>query len=387
MIIAGGPSVRQINLTELLPCRFIGVNAVNVLESFRPLSLHFAAGIILDEPLLRRHLRELVRGVSYPIFTGNTPHDTDMLLAYLNDLGIHRIPTTHTEGLGDSFSRFSNGGNSGFAAVQLAVIMGFTTIGLLGIDGRAGGTKRRFHDMYPAGSTDNSTLDEWCMLLDACAPLFDVLSIDVWNLSKSSSLRKYKTISPEEWRVAVRSSRASTGERTWPVHAEPITLPFRAQPLDVQRIAIGSCYSGARNAVDPERYCPVPSSVEDRVKRSEHGAVLMPSDSSRGDMDCRPRSDAASIRAGQLSLHEKAPAVVEDVLGQMVGALHLSGRIVDMKHWDQEDAASVEIGTCIVTRNTAYHPPSTSSRSHAFCFPSWRSSSSRLARRRSSSNG
>ena len=52
------------------------------------------------------------------------------------------------DGIGTSFNDFRCGDNSGFCALQLALLLGYTEIYLLGFDLRVEGTKTHFHSGY-----------------------------------------------------------------------------------------------------------------------------------------------------------------------------------------------------------------------------------------------
>ncbi len=59
------------------------------------------------------------------------------------------VKSKKTEGLGLSFNDFRNGDNSGYCALQLAVVLGYTEIYLLGIDLTATGCEEtHFHGGY-----------------------------------------------------------------------------------------------------------------------------------------------------------------------------------------------------------------------------------------------
>ncbi len=57
------------------------------------------------------------------------------------------IKSTKSEGIGKTFNDFRNGANSGFCAFQLALLLGFKTIKLLGIDLNIN-SKTHYHSAY-----------------------------------------------------------------------------------------------------------------------------------------------------------------------------------------------------------------------------------------------
>ena len=68
------------------------------------------------------------------------------------------IKARKAEGIGYSFKDFRTGKNSGFCALQLAVLLGYKKINLLGIDLGTTSDKSHYHDMYGGGSSFNDKL-------------------------------------------------------------------------------------------------------------------------------------------------------------------------------------------------------------------------------------
>lgn len=256
-----------------MPCSVIAVNVAMLLESLSGIRQHIVAGIILDHKLLKQIIQQLVKTVTYPVFVGNTRDDNDAMLGYLNALGIYRIPSNYTEGLGDSFSRFANGGTSGYAGIQLAILLGFKTIGLLGFDGVVKGKTLHFHEEYNNEYLRPGAFRGGCWILDAYAPLFELMDVSIVNLSPFSILKSFPKMTPEEWRQHLASREANT-HRASRRSAEPlqngserqtVELPFPVNthpgPEGYYGLA-NSCYGGARNEAMRERYRPIPECLE-----------------------------------------------------------------------------------------------------------------------------
>ena len=239
---------------------------------FAALRADYVAGVILDWRPLIEHAGFLAREVPYPVFTGSTREDGELLVRLLRSLGIHKIPSNHTEGLGDSFARFSNGGNSGFAAIQLAVLFGMTAIGLLGFDGAPGGGERlHFHDEYRGEPRDRSRYGDWCRHLEELAPLFECLGIEVVNLSPRSELGVYPRVALQRWNAEYAGRvKAPPGEAELRANVERVgggelALPYEPGEPPGESGCYGPsnpCYGGAVNAADPGRYRPVPARLE-----------------------------------------------------------------------------------------------------------------------------
>lgn len=83
----------------------------------------------------------------------------------------------------------SGGGHSGFQAVNLSVQFGARKILLVGFD-MAGG--RRFQHEEGVARFDPRRLGEWREAMDAAAPQFDRLGVEVVNCSPGSALVAYR---------------------------------------------------------------------------------------------------------------------------------------------------------------------------------------------------
>lgn len=298
VIVGGGPSVSLLNGSQLEATSTILINHANFLPETVNFRDRAVAGVILDEPLLIEKFTALVSEVSYPCFTGNTPYDSDALLDYLNRVGVYRIPSNHTEGLGDTFSRFVNGGNSGYAAIQLAVIMGFSRIGLVGFDGDVPGHETHFHGSY-GRVRSAAPLNQWCELLESMRPLLLVTGVELYNLSRQSQLQRYPKIDVGEWNVVARAASISTASPAALIGAQPggvLQLPYPANRYSERSARVATCYGGARNDADPGRYRPIPSACEELLVQSPLGTselrsvlacgkVSVPPDPSASDLD------------------------------------------------------------------------------------------------------
>lgn len=107
--------------------RFDSINTTKVfVANFVPAYMEYVKGRIIDT----RH------GLIYDL------HDFDLI-----------IKCNYETGFGFSFREFRHGNNSGFCALQLAVLLGYDTIYLLGIDLNLNGQslttgKSHYHDGY-----------------------------------------------------------------------------------------------------------------------------------------------------------------------------------------------------------------------------------------------
>lgn len=197
LVVGGGGSI----ISSDVRCVQEGASILTNVALWHPatagLRKRAVAGVILDPPLLRRMLVSLVRECAgIPIFTGNTLGDTAAVLDLLKRLSIFRIPSNHTVGLGHDFATFVNGGNSGFAAIQLALIMGFDRIGLVGFDGSP---KRTPSAGTSGAQAKPSTFDGWLRQLNSYADMFAALGVSLVRLGCSEELSSIEKIDSKEW--------------------------------------------------------------------------------------------------------------------------------------------------------------------------------------------
>jgi len=154
-IVGGGVSLKGFDFKNKL--RGKRVIAVNKAINFLPRADFF---ITMDYTFLRKinnkpypfcqadKIFVLNLDADYIMFDNGLPVDTRFNLKYeLQDFDVV-IKSYKTNGIGFKFSDFRNGENSGFCALQFAVIMGFSPIYLLGIDLKCAGNNTHFHNGY-----------------------------------------------------------------------------------------------------------------------------------------------------------------------------------------------------------------------------------------------
>jgi hypothetical protein len=81
---------------------------------------------------------------------------TDMRWGMSYDLSMYDviIKSYRVKGMGLNFKNFSNGGNSGYCALQLAICLGYKNIHLVGLDLCSKGGKTHHHEGYPKSRDD-----------------------------------------------------------------------------------------------------------------------------------------------------------------------------------------------------------------------------------------
>lgn len=100
------------------------------------------------------------------------------------------------EGFGLEWNKFSSGMNSGFCAIQLAILLGYKEINLIGYDFQTG-HKTHYHDGYPGQSKEafKKSLDIYFQIIKRA--LLDLKAQDtdikIYNCSKTSKLEDILT--------------------------------------------------------------------------------------------------------------------------------------------------------------------------------------------------
>ncbi len=101
------------------------------------------------------------------------------------------IRNAGVEGIGFSFNDFRTGYNSGFCAFQLAVLLGYRKICLLGFDMTIQKTQSHYHDRYKGKRIADATLDQYYdNFALALATLNKKTNIEVVSCSKISRLNR-----------------------------------------------------------------------------------------------------------------------------------------------------------------------------------------------------
>ena len=153
-IIGGGPSIKNIDLSKLKDKDTIVVNKA-ILDVLNP--NYF---ITMDYTFLKKiNNNNLINTDFVKVFIANFTYDyiqnvdgrivdTRFNLVYdLSDFDII-IKSYFTNGFGIRFNQFCNGNNSGFCALQLAYLLGYKKIYLLGIDLVLDGDQTHYHGGY-----------------------------------------------------------------------------------------------------------------------------------------------------------------------------------------------------------------------------------------------
>ena len=197
-IIGGGPSLKGFDWSLLDGELVIGIN--RAFEFYDP-SILFSIDTRFYNWLYKGEYGdaaitkfEASQGVKVWADTGNLHY----LDAGEND--IHVIPKKGTDGLTSTIKDgVCTGKNSGYAAINLAVVLGCTEIYLLGFDMAGGedGKQVWFHGGHPSVQPDN-VYDDFRGRFDECSILLDKLGVKVYNLFPQSKLECFSKMLIED---------------------------------------------------------------------------------------------------------------------------------------------------------------------------------------------
>ena len=155
-IVGGGPSITSINLKTLADEDTIGVNKSAL---FVPNVNNF---VTMDYTVIRKLGDSRIKNlncsryfvanmsINYMRNIGGVITDVRSGFKYdkLYDIFDSVIVCRREDGMGTAMNDFRCGNNSGYSALQLAVVLGYKTIYLLGMDFNVEGTKTHFHSGY-----------------------------------------------------------------------------------------------------------------------------------------------------------------------------------------------------------------------------------------------
>jgi len=114
--------------------------------------------------------------------------------------GTLRIPSVNEKGLSLDPLRINQGANSGYQAINLAVLLGAFEIILLGFDMKAKGSHRHWHADHPSGlnNPSDSNFESWIKNFDEMLPDLDRAGVRVINCSPGSALEAFPIANLED---------------------------------------------------------------------------------------------------------------------------------------------------------------------------------------------
>jgi hypothetical protein len=207
-IVGGGPSLSGFNFGSL---KNVDTIAVNKAIEYVPGANYF---ISIDYTYLSKaktSITEISKSKTETVFVVNTGEsvqkrgdyyiDTRFNLTYkslnqFNHVIESKKPLTET-GFGKTFENFAHGYNSGFAALQFALLLGYEKIYLLGFDLNVDDADTHFHSDY-RGSVTKKNIPKFLEHFHGAFSLTKDLH-KIYSCSESSSLNHYlQTVSKSE---------------------------------------------------------------------------------------------------------------------------------------------------------------------------------------------
>jgi hypothetical protein len=106
--------------------------------------------------------------------------------------GIDIIVSNGAEGFSNRQDRIRHGGNGGYQALHIAMLLGAKTIYLLGYDMHARGDKSHWHGEHPTGRQRDGRYIEWIRKFDALAVAAKERGQHIVNCTPDSALKCFE---------------------------------------------------------------------------------------------------------------------------------------------------------------------------------------------------
>jgi hypothetical protein len=183
-IIGGGPSLIGFDWNRLIGKKTIAINKA-ILSYPKADVLYWT-----DSRVYGWYKKEIdsFKGLKYSIRNH---------ASYPADINILR--KSNKFGLEEAKDALCHGNNSGYAAINLAYLLGVKRIVLLGYDMHNDGKRSHYHEGYPVPATgDNIYRDQFVPGFEILADLLKQKKVEVYNASTTSSLRVWPKITFEQ---------------------------------------------------------------------------------------------------------------------------------------------------------------------------------------------
>jgi len=113
--------------------------------------------------------------------------------------GVRQMDRGTTEGFSTTWPVISTGKNSGYAAINLAYLLGFRRLILLGYDMKfTSDGKKHCHPDHPDSNPSEDTVDEWLRIFHKMAPEMKELGLDILNATRDTALECFPLVRLEE---------------------------------------------------------------------------------------------------------------------------------------------------------------------------------------------
>jgi len=174
-IIAGGPSVKNVDFSKLTGEDIMCVNASVKLIDQPTYFVTMDYSFLTKEVISIDEINKKITGKSFFILKTNNPHliikngiieDKRHNFPYTNINKFNHVIASNTDflkskGFGEKLESFVNGNNSGFSAIQLGILLGYEEIYLIGFDLGFTRTDTHFHDWYKGKSNIKSKINDY----------------------------------------------------------------------------------------------------------------------------------------------------------------------------------------------------------------------------------
>lgn len=184
-ILGGGPSLRGFDFAQLAGEKVIGIN--RAFQFWPEAQINFAMDVDFHGWVRRSHLAAAwaeFKGLKVWLDMVGYPFSEEILT--VNSLGEQGIPTSLVDGI-------YHGANSGYGAIQLALLLGAAPIYLLGYDMQFDAGRAHFYD-GPAAPPER-VYKGFIPALDALAR--EIETGRVINLNPGSALQGFPKAAPE----------------------------------------------------------------------------------------------------------------------------------------------------------------------------------------------
>lgn len=182
-IIASGPSLTRADVARVegSDCHIMGIN--RAYQICKRLDYLYAC----DAVFWSRHYQD-VKDLKCRKFR------LEKTLSRVNYPGVEWLVNDGTYGISDAYPKIRTGQNSGYQAINLAYLLGYKKIILLGYDMQMTAKKIHWHPDHKHKNPTPNMLKLWCANFDELAPLLEERCVQVLNATKKTALTCFKKV-------------------------------------------------------------------------------------------------------------------------------------------------------------------------------------------------
>ena len=195
-IIFGGPSLKDFDFSKLDNKATLACN--------KCAEIYNADCVISVDPTYINTRKDFLKNYNGYVAIGYRATDmgdnkkpSDSTLSHINPDYLYWHDKKHPDKMSDDpYTLY--GSNTGHAAINFAVLQGFKTIHLLGLDLNKRG---HWHGGYSHSRQNEQWLNDWAMMLDNCKEYLDNKGVKMINYNKKSGVRSYPFSDYREFEV------------------------------------------------------------------------------------------------------------------------------------------------------------------------------------------